>query len=390
MLFSFVVLFCVLASTLVEHHFMHVFILPFCLVPIIIRIFLDSRTAFVFHFGMVLLVSLSLTTPYEFILIQTIGGMVAVQTTREMSQRSQIITTMIVIILVQEIIHLAYLLISDNYFSWSTIERYPFYFILIGGIMLLFAYPLLWAVERFFGFTSEMTLVELSNTNTPLLKKLTEEAPGTFQHSIQVAALASEMASKIGANVQLVRTGALYHDIGKLSRPVFFTENQSDKSPHDRISPVQSARVIIEHVTNGLKLAEHYGLPEVIKRFITTHHGTGKVKYFYITYKNEHPDEEIDESLFTYPGPNPETKEEAVLMMADSVEAASRSLNEYTEESISALVDKIVDRQMTDGFFNKSAMTFKDIDIAKNALKERLKTIYHTRISSPELMNEES
>jgi putative nucleotidyltransferase with HDIG domain len=326
--------------------------------------------------------------PYEFILLEIIGGMVAVQTTKEMSQRSQIVTTMIIITLVQEIMHLAYELLSDSYFTWSTLERYPFYFILIGGILLLFAYPLFWIVEKFFGFTSEMTLMELSNTNHPLLKKLTEEAPGTFQHSMQVATLASEIASKLGANVQLVRTGALYHDIGKLSRPVFFTENQSDKNPHDRITPIQSARAIIEHVTSGIKLAEHYNLPEVIKRFIITHHGQGKVKYFYITYKNEHPDEEIDESLFTYPGPNPESKEEAILMMSDSVEAASRSMTEYTEESISTLVDKIVDTQTAEGFFNNCDITLKDLTIAKSALKERLKTVYHTRISYPELLNE--
>ena len=390
MLFSLVTLFCVLASILVEHHFMHVFIIPFCIVPIIIRIFLDSRTAFAFHTGMIMIVSLSLGFPYEFILLELIGGMVAIQTTREMTQRSQIVMTMFVIIMVQEIIHLAFELFSDSYFSWSTLERYPFYFIFAGGILLLFVYPLLWVVEKFFGFTSEMTLVELSNTNSPLLKKLTEEAPGTFQHSMQVATLASNIASKIGANVQLVRTGALYHDIGKISRPVFFTENQSDRNPHDRISPIQSAKAIIEHVTNGVKLAEHYNLPEVIKRFIVTHHGNRKVNYFYITYKNEHPDEEIDESLFTYPGPNPESKEEAVLMIADSVEAASRSLNEYTEESISALVDKIIDKQMEEGCFADCDITLKDITMAKVALKERLKTVYHTRISYPELENEKS
>lgn len=389
MLFSMLVFFCALASTLVEHHLLHVFILPFCIVPITIRVFLDSRTAFVFHIGMVMLVSISLNNPYEFMLIEIIGGMVAVQSLRDMTQRSQIVMTMIAITIVMEIVHQAYEMMSVNDFSWNTVERYPFYFILIGGVLLLLAYPLFWLVEKFFGFTSEMTLVELSNTNYPLLKKLTEEAPGTFHHSMQVATLASEIASKIDANVQLVRTGALYHDIGKLSRPVFFTENQSDKNPHDRISPVQSARAIIEHVTNGIKLAEHYNLPEVIKRFITTHHGSGKVKYFYITYKNEHPDEEIDETLFTYPGPNPETKEEAILMMADSVEAASRSLDEYTEESISNLVDKIVDGQMSDGFYNNCDITFKDIQIAKNALKERLKTVYHTRISYPELLNED-
>ena len=202
---------------------------------------------------------------------------------------------------------------------------------------------------------------------------------------MQVANLAAEAANKIGAKSQLVRTGALYHDIGKMENPVFFTENQAGVNPHKTLSNEQSAQVVIGHVTNGLKLAEKYNLPKVIKEFISTHHGRGKTKYFYISYKNEHPDEQVDESVFTYPGPNPQTKEQAILMMADSVEAASRSLPEYTEESIGNLVDKIIDSQVAEGYFRDCPITFKDIAIAKGVFKEKLKIAYHTRISYPEL-----
>ena len=255
----------------------------------------------------------------------------------------------------------------------------------INGILLMFTYPLLWMLEKMFGFTSDVTLVELSNTNNELLQRMSEIAPGTFQHSLQVANLASEVAKRIDAKSQLVRTGALYHDIGKTERPAYFTENQAGINPHKRLTPVKSAEVIIAHVKNGLALAEKYNLPQTIRNFISTHHGRGKAKYFYITYKNEHPDEDIDEELFTYPGPNPTTKEEAILMMTDSVEAASRSLKEYNEESISNLVDRIIDGQVADGAFKECNITFKEIAIAKSVLKEKLKTIYHTRITYPEL-----
>lgn len=389
MLFTLMVLFSSASSFLIEHHIIPSFIIPFCMVPIIIRVFLDSRTAFIFHIATVLITSICLEEQqYEFIVLQVIAGLATVQTLREMTMRSQIITTMIVITLVMELTHLAFDFITAEDFTKVVSDNTVYYIILVSGLLLLFAYPLFWIMEKFFGFTSEVTLVELSNTNTPLLQKLMMEAPGTFQHSMQVGTLATEIARKIGANVQLVRTGALYHDIGKLSRPVFFTENQMDKNPHSRLPAIKSAEVIISHVTEGIKFAEHYNLPNVIKRFIVTHHGKGRVKYFYITYKNEHPDEEIDESLFTYPGPNPATKEEAILMMADSVEAASRSLEEYTEESISNLVDRIVDSQVQEGFFNESDIAFKDVMVAKTALKERLKTVYHTRISYPELKND--
>lgn len=383
LLFSLVAIFCVAAYLMVSHHFFHVFIIPCCMVPIIIRVFMDSRTAFTFHVGMVLLISLALSSPYEFILFQIIAGLMVILNLRELSQRSQIIHTALIATMTYCAVYTAYEFAAGA--GINDLDRRIYIYFCINGLLLLFTYPLFWIMERVFGFISDVTLIELSNINNPLLQKMSEEAPGTFQHSMQVANLASEVAKKIGANPQLVRTGALYHDIGKLERPVFFTENQAGGNPHKHLSPIKSAEVIISHVTNGLALAEKYHLPEQIKGFIRTHHGTGKTKYFLITYKNEHPDEDVDESLFQYPGPNPQTKEEAILMMADAVEATSRSLKEYTEETISNMVDSIVDGQVKDGFFTNCPITFRDISDAKEVFKERLKTIYHTRISYPEL-----
>jgi putative nucleotidyltransferase with HDIG domain len=221
--------------------------------------------------------------------------------------------------------------------------------------------------------------------NKEPLRRMSEVAPGTFQHSIQVGNLAAEIARKIGAKTQLVRTGAMYHDIGKIQNPIYFTENQSGVNPHEKMGSIDSAQMIISHVTEGIKLAEKYNLPNVIKDFISTHHGQGKTKYFYIQYKNAHPKDDIDELLFTYPGPNPFTKEQAILMMADSVEAASRSLPDYTEKSIRELVNRLIDTQVEEGYFKECPITFRDIAYAKTVLIEKLKTIYHTRISYPEL-----
>jgi putative nucleotidyltransferase with HDIG domain len=243
----------------------------------------------------------------------------------------------------------------------------------------------MYLIEKVFGFTSSVTLVELTNINHPILRKMSKVAQGTFNHSMQVANLAAEVADKIGAKPQLVRTGALYHDIGKMLNPAFFTENQSGVNPHNSLSEERSAEIIINHVTEGVRLAEKYHLPEVIREFITTHHGAGMAKYFYIQYVNKHPEEEVDKKRFSYPGPNPFTREQAILMMCDSVEAASRSLKEYTEESIANLVNKIIDGQLADGHFKECPITFKDIADAKQVLIDSLKTIYHTRISYPEL-----
>lgn len=251
-------------------------------------------------------------------------------------------------------------------------------------MFLLFAYPLLFVLEKTFGFISSVTLIELSNTNSPLLRRMSKEASGTFNHSMQVANLAADVAEKIGAKKLLVRTGALYHDIGKLVNPAFFTENQKGINPHDKLPPERSAQIIISHVSEGLKLAEKFHLPKDVRAFIATHHGRSKTKYFYVTYVNNHPGEEVNEALFTYPGPNPFTREQAILMMADSIEAASRSLKEVNDESIRNLVNKMIDTQMKEGYFENCPITFKDIRTAKEVFIDNLKTIYHTRIQYPE------
>ena len=251
----------------------------------------------------------------------------------------------------------------------TQIDLSTYNYLIANGIGLLFAYPLLYLIEKAFNFTSDITLIELSNTNNPLLRRMSEVAPGTFNHSIQVANLAGEIANKIDAKAQLVRTGALYHDIGKLANPIYYTENQSGINPHEMLNDIESAQIIISHVTEGIKMADKSNLPKVIRDFIATHHGQGKAKFFYIRYKNEHPKESVDELLFTYPGPNPFTREQACLMMADSVEAASRSLQDYTEQSIRELVERIIDSQVAEGYF---------------VLIEKLKNIYHTRVSYPD------
>lgn len=380
------VIFPILTSFLIKHSLFSVYIIPYAMAPIFIRVFMDSRTAFVTHVSTILICAATLKYPYEFIATQLVSGMIAIYSLRELSQRSQLIRSALFITLAAITTYAGIELIQGTDITRMNWGMYIY--ITINGIMLLFAYPLLFLLEKMFGFTSNVTLVELSNINNEPLRMMSEVAPGTFQHSMQVANLATEVANKIGAKSQLVRTGALYHDIGKTYHPVYFTENQTRINPHERLTNEQSASVVISHVKEGLKLAEKHRLPQVIKDFITTHHGLGKTKYFLISYQNEHPDEEIDESLFTYPGPNPFTLEQAILMMADSVEAASRSLNEYTAESISNLVDKIINSQVEEGFFNNCPITFQDISTAKEVFKEKLKTIYHTRISYPELKKE--
>ena len=383
LLFALIVFFPVLSSIMVEQNLSSIYVVPFAMIPIIVRVFLDSRTAFMAHVTIILLCSITLRFPHEFILLQVVAGMVAIYSLRELSQRSQLLRTALVVFISYALLYFAFELIHEDDLTKLNTRMYIYF--MINGILLLFAYPLLFLLEKIFGFTSDVTLVELSNINNSLLREMSEVAPGTFQHSLQMANLAAAAANKIGGKSQLVRTGALYHDIGKMVNPAFFTENQSGVNPHKSLSYEQSAQVIISHITDGLKLAEKHNLPKVIKDFISTHHGRGLTKYFYISYKNEHPDEEVDQEKFRYPGPNPFTKEQAVLMMADSVEAASRSLPEYTEESISTLVDKIIDTQVSEGYFKECPITFKDIATAKALFKEKLKTMYHTRISYPEL-----
>ena len=381
MLYALILIFALLTALFMRNTFIHVYLLPYAMVPIFIRVFMDSRTAFMAHITMVLVCAIMLQHPFEFIVIETVAGLVAITSLRELSQRSQLFKTAIFITLASIAMNMAFEWIQMNAISQTDYSTYNY--LIANGIALLFAYPLLYLIEKTFGFTSDITLIELSNTNNELLRRMSEVAPGTFNHSIQVANLAGEIANKIGAKAQLVRTGALYHDIGKLSNPIYFTENQSGIDPHETLTDIESAQIIISHVTEGLKMADKYNLPAVIRDFISTHHGQGKAKFFYIRYHNEHPDEPVDDLLFTYPGPNPFTREQACLMMADTVEAASRSLPDYTEQSIRGLVERLIDAQVADGYFRECPITFRDIQYAKTVLIEKLKTIYHTRVSYP-------
>lgn len=383
MLYAMITVFPILVSLMIEHNVFSVYILPFAMAPIFIRVFMDSRTAFLTHIVMVMLCAAAVKYQYEFIIVQLVAGLVAIYSLRELSQRGQLFKTALFVTLASCAIYFALQLMTDN--TFTTVDNSMYKYFVINGIMLLFVYPLMLIIEKTFGFISNVTLIELSNTSKDLLRRLSEVAPGTFQHSIMVSNLASAIAEKIGAKAQQVRTGALYHDIGKMQNPAFFTENQNGVNPLDNMSRIDAAHIVINHVTDGLKLAEKYNLPGVIKDFISTHHGAGMTKYFYVSYRNEHPDEPIDDSLFTYPGPNPFTREQAILMMADSVEAAARSLPEYTEFSISNIVNKIVDGQLKEGYFEYCPITFHDIAMAKQVLIERLKSIYHTRVSYPEL-----
>lgn len=383
LLFSFVTVFPVITYLMMAHHFYSVYLVPYALIPIFVRIFMDSRTSFMAVVTSSLLSALSLHSPFEFVLWQIVTGATVIYSLRELTERSQLLRTVLAVVVVGLVISIGYDLSQG--LNGDAFDRSRIVYMIIGGILLLFAYPLMYFVEKLFGFTSSVTLVELTNTNNPILRKMSKVAQGTFNHSMQVSNLAAEVADKIGAKAQLARTGALYHDIGKVLNPAFFTENQSGVNPHDTISEERSAQIIINHVTDGLRLAEKYHLPQVIKEFIRTHHGTGLVKYFYIQYCNKHVGEPVDESAFRYPGPNPQTREQAVVMMCDSVEAASRSLKEYTEESITQLVNRIVDSQLAEGHFKECPITFRDIADAKRTLIDSLKTIYHTRISYPEI-----
>lgn len=383
MLYSLILLFSVAASLMVSHNVLHIYIIPFAMVPIFIRVFMDSRTAFMAHTIMVLICAAMLQHPLEFIAVEEVAGLVAIFSLRELSSRSQLFWTAVLVTGATMLTNISIYWIQHN--DITSTDYSEFNYLVINGLVLFCSYPLLYIIEKTFNFTSNITLIELSDMNKELLRRMSEVAPGTFQHSIQVGNLAAEIANKIGGKSQLVRTGALYHDIGKIQNPIYFTENQAGINPHEGKTYIESAQMLISHVTEGLKLAEKYNLPQVIREFIATHHGLGKTKYFYVKQKNEFPEEDVDDLLFTYPGPNPSTKEQAILMMADAVEAASRSLPDYTEQSIRELVCRIIDTQVDEGYFRDCPITFRDIQYAKTVLIEKLKTIYHTRISYPEL-----
>lgn len=383
MAYALMTLFPVLTALFVRHNILSVYVIPYALAPVFVRVFMDSRTAFIVHTATILLCTPALTYPYQFVIVQLIAGLAAIYSLRELVRRSQILRTALFATLAAALTQFALQLSQST--DTMLLDSDMYVHLVVGGLLLLLAYPLMFLVETMFGFTSNITLFELSNTSRGPAHELSVAAPGTFQHSVSVGNLAAEVANRIGADSLLVRTAALYHDIGKMTNPAYYTENQAGINPHDTLSYVESAQMVISHVAEGVRLAEKHRLPSILKDFILTHHGAGMAKYFYVKYKNEHPDEDVDKTLFSYPGPNPFTLEQAILMMADAVEAASRSLKEYTEESISTLVNKIVDTQVADGFFRECPITFRDIEQAKQVFIDRLRTIYHTRVSYPEL-----
>ncbi|MBO4268659.1 MAG: HDIG domain-containing protein [Bacteroidaceae bacterium] len=381
-LYSSITVFTIGVSLFIQYTSWSIFVIPCSMLAIMLRIFLDSRTAFMGYFVFVMITSLTAPLPYEYMVLQFMAGLTGIYSLKELSQRSQIIRTCALVFLSYTVFWSAIQMTRLE--NLSDIDLSVFIFFAINCILLLLVYPLLFVLEKIFGFTSNVTLIELSNFNNQLLRELAEKAPGTFQHSIQVSALAAEAATRLHAGSQLVRTAALYHDIGKLSNPPFFTENQSGVNPHDKLSPEESAVMITSHVREGLALADKYALPAAIKEFIATHHGKGVARYFYLKYQKEHPGEEVDIEPFSYPGPNPRSKETALLMMADAVEAASRSLSEYSEESIGSLVDRIIDTQIEEGYFRESDLSWQEVQKVKEVFKEKLRIMYHTRIKYPD------
>ncbi|MGL5787243.1 MAG: HD family phosphohydrolase [Bacteroidales bacterium] len=361
-----------------------IYFVPYAIVPLVVRTFFDSRTALFTHIITILICSFMAPFPFEFLFLQLTVGMTAIYSLRDLTERSQLVSAAGYIFLTYCVFYTAYTLHQDG--DWTRLNWRIFLAFFVNSCSLLFTYLLIYIFEKSFGFVSNVTLVELSNINLPILREFSEVCPGTFQHSLQVSNLAADAALKINANAALVRTGALYHDIGKMENPVFFTENQSGVNPHDKLDFEVSAQIVIDHVSNGLRIAKKIGLPEAIADFIRTHHGDSKAKYFYYSFKNKYPDRIVNDEKFTYPGPKPFSKELALVMMADAVEAASRSLKEYTEASISELVERIIDAQIAEGMFKNASITFQHVELVKRCFIEKLKIIYHTRISYPTLM----
>ena len=380
-----IVLFVGLTALTVHLDLYNVYIIPFTIVTILIRTFIDSRTALFASIITIILSSLMVPFPFEFIVLQISATMVSIFMLKELSERSQLIRSSFFILFTYSFVYLGLVMYQEGNVTEGNWVMLIYF--LINFILIMFSYSLIYLVEKSFGFISGVTLVELSNINKPLLKELSEKTPGTFQHSLQVSNLAMAAAVKLGANASLIRTGALYHDIGKMVNPAFFTENQAPgMNPHAGLPFDESARIIINHVKDGVKIAQKNNIPQQIIDFIETHHGTSMPKYFYNSWKNANPGKEANEDNFRYPGPNPFTKEGAIMMMADSVEAASRSLPLYNEETIRQLVDKIIDSQLSEGYFKSAPITFRDVQTVKNVFVDKLMTIYHTRIAYPELV----
>ncbi|MCD6366073.1 MAG: HDIG domain-containing protein, partial [Bacteroidales bacterium] len=361
---------------------LNIYIIPFIVLPIIIRAFYNESISLFIYFLSILLISILVPNSFEFILLNTMAGIVAIFSLRSFTARSHFLKTGLLSFATYSFLYIAMLLIQGKSFDSLLLSQFVWFG--INSFLILLSYGLIFIFEHSFGLLSEISLIELSNTNRPLLRQIAEKAPGTFQHSLQVANLAQEAANKINANSLLVRTGALYHDIGKVKNPEYFTENQPEGfNPHSKLSAIESAKVIIKHITNGVLMAKKHRIPPQIIDFIRTHHGTGKTEFFYRTFIKENPDTEVNEMDFSYPGPKPFSQETAILMMADSVEAASRSLGKYSPETINNLVEKIINFQFQNKQFDDSNLTLQDISIIKSTFKIKLQNIYHTRIAYP-------
>jgi putative nucleotidyltransferase with HDIG domain len=377
-----VLLLVLAASITLKYDLISLYVIPFAIVPIILRTFFDARLALFVHIVTIVLVGFFAPNSYLFVFLNIFAGMVAIYSLTNLYRRSKLVVTALLVVITYAVIYFGTAIVQEGnlvninwqYFAWFG----------YNGILILISYPLIYVFEKTFGFLSDATLMELSDTNQPLLRKLAEIAPGTFQHSLQVANLAEDAVHKIGGNPLLVRAGALYHDIGKMEEPFYYIENQtSGDNPHDNLEFEQSAKIIIDHVAKGVEIARKYTLPEPLVDFIRTHHGTSTVQYFYKSFLKKYPDGEADVSKFSYPGPKPFTRELAIVMMADSVEAASRSLKQINDQTLDKLVESIIHAQMMEEQFNDASITFRDITTIKEVFRKRLKTIYHARIAYP-------
>lgn len=380
---SVITLFVVVVLLTMNYKARYIMLIPFALVPIIVTTYYDERTSFFVHLIVILICSLVMSEPTQFLVMQFLAGVIAVASMQELTRRSQLVKCASFIFIAYIVSYVAMQLIQGHSLREIDWAGYLLFFA-INCVVLSFAYMGIYLVDKVFGFTSTISLEELTDISKPLLRKLSESCPGTFQHSLQVANIAGEAAMEIGANVQLVRAGALYHDVGKIENPAFFTENQRGVNPHDALTPEQSAQIVVQHVSDGLLLASRFGLPAVIRDMISQHHGRGITRYFYLQACKEANTDHTDPAAFTYPGPNPQTREAAILMMADASEAATKSLKDPTQDSIAALVERIVNTQVSDGLLREAPITFLEVETVKRILTERLSAIYYTRISYPD------
>lgn len=382
-LLLFIVFMVFIAQLVSSYEGLHIYMFPLAILPVVVRTFFDSRTAIFTLIITSLLLGFYAPNNYEYVLLEVSAGMIAVFSLNKMHRRMHVVLASMLVGLTYGVVFTAITLIQDGSlvdYEYKTLQWFAW-----SSLLILMVYPLIYIFEKLFGFVSDVTLIELSNTNQPLLRKLADEAPGTFQHSMQIANLAEEVILKIGGNPFLVRAGALYHDIGKISQPTFFIENQqAGMNPHDQMSYIKSAEIIIDHVRNGLKMAKKYRLPESIVEFIATHHGTTKAKYFYLKQQQENPQEVVNEDNFAYPGPLPHSREAAVVMLIDGIEAASRSLNDKTVDNLSELVNRMIDQKVKDRQLDNSELTFHDIKQIKEVLLKKLVNMYHVRIEYPQ------